>query len=610
MAVSPRAAVAQVAASASTVPEWHHGLSLSGAPKYPAGFPHFDYVNPKAPTGGLVRRGAPGTFDNFNLVVAGVKGQLAAGITLIYETLMERALDEVNTEYGLIAEAVSFPADFSAATFRLRPEARWHDGRAITAEDVIFSFEVQKKNSPQIAFYYRNVVGAAKTGEREVTFSFDEKGNRELPQIMGQLLVLPKHWYEGTMPDGRARDVTATSLEPPLGSGPYRLKTFVAGRTVAFERVPDYWGAKLPVRVGKNNVDEQRFEYFRDVTVLLEAFKGDQIDFRTENSARNWATGYDFPAAREKRVLLEEFPINSSGVMQGFAFNTRRDKFADARVRRAFNFAFDFEDMNRTLFFGQYERVSSYFHGIELASSGLPQGHELAILETVRAKVPAEVFTTVYTNPVGGTPEAVRTNLREAFRLLGEAGYEQRERRLVKRGTNEQLSVEFLGYDANVERVVLPYKQALERLGIGVTLRVVDLPQYQNRLRAFDFDIVTGVWGQSLSPGNEQRDFWGTIAADRPGSRNIVGIRDAAIDTLIDKVIFAADREELVAATMALDRVLLWNHFVVPQWTYRFERTARWDRYGRPETLPRYGASAFPDIWWFDAARAARTGGR
>jgi len=602
--------VTLVAPAAAQNEDWRHGLSLFGDLKYPAGFKHFEYVNPDAPKGGTVRQIAFGTFDNFNLAVAGVKGSLAMGQGMIYDSLMTSALDEVSSEYGQIAEAVRHPADFSSVTYRLRPEARWHDGKPITPEDVIFSFDTFKKHSPQLAAYYRHVVKAEKSGEREVTFTFDAPGNRELPQIVGQLTVLPKHWWEGTDASGKPRDVGATTLEPPLGSGAYRIKDFVPGRTIVYERVKDYWGKDLNVSIGQNNFDEIRYEYFRDSTVALEAFKGDLVDWRTENSAKSWATAYDFPAVKEKKVVLEEFPIRNFGIMQAFAFNTRREKFADPRVRLAFNYAFDFEEMNKQIFYGQYERIKSYFQGTELASSGLPEGQELAILETVRDKVPPEVFTTPYSNPAGGSPEAVRKNLREAMRLLKEAGWEVRNQKLVNTKTGEPMTVEFLVDEPSSERFVLFYKPSLERLGMTVTVRTVDDAQYQNRLRQWDFDIVVANWGQSLSPGNEQRDFWGSQAADRPGSRNLVGIRNPAVDALIDRVIYAKDREELVAATHALDRVLLWNHYVVPQWTYGKIRTARWDRFGRPDPLPRYGLSGFPTVWWWDKEKAAKVGGR
>jgi microcin C transport system substrate-binding protein len=611
-----RCALALIAAALLAAPAhaenrvWTHGLSMFGDLKYPAGFQHFDYVNPKAPKGGIVRQIALGTFDNFNIVVSGVKGTVGGAVTLIYDTLMTSAFDEVSAEYGLLAEAVNYPADFSSVTYRLRAEARWHDGKPVTPDDVIFSFEAFKKNHPQYSAYYRHVVKAEQTGERDITFTFDGPGNRELPQIVGQLNILPKHWWEGTDASGRKRDVTATTLEPPLGNGAYRIKEFVAGRTIVYERVKDYWGANLNVNVGRDNFDEIRYEYFRDSTVALEAFKADQVDWRSENSAKNWATAYDFPAVKEKRVLLEEFPMRSSGVMQAFVFNTRRDKFKDPRVRRAFNHVFDFEEMNKQIFYGDYKRIASYFEGIELASSGLPQGMELEILESVRDKVPPEVFTTVYTNPVGGSPEATRNNLREALRLLKDAGYEIRNQKLVNAKTGEPFTIEFLTADPNSERFLLFYKPSLERLGVTVTVRTVDDAQFVNRERSWDFDAVTALWAQSLSPGNEQRIYWGSAAADQSGSRNLIGVKNAGVDALIERVIFAKNRAELVAATKALDRVLLWNHYVVPQWTYGKQRSARWDRFGRPDKLPEYAASAFPTIWWFDAERAAKTRAR
>ena len=589
-------------------PAWRHALSLFGDVKYPADFKRFDYVNPQAPKGGVARQISLGTFDNFNIAVAGVKGSLAPAAALIYETLMERSRDEVATEYGLLAEAAMHPDDFAWVTYRLRKEARWHDGKPVTPEDVIFSMEVLKKYSPMYASYYRHVGKVEKTGEREIKFTFDSPGNRELPHIVGELLVLPKHYWEGSDNEGRKRDVSATTLEPPLGSGAYRIKDFVAGRSVRLERVKDYWGANLPVQVGQNNFDELRFEFFRDNVVALEAFKADQADWIAENSAKQWATAYDFPAVSEKRVVREEFPINDSGRMQAFALNLRREQFKDARLRRAFNYAFDFEEMNKQLFYGQYARINSYFHGTELASSGLPQDQELAILETVRDKVPGEVFTTPYQNPVGGNPEAVRANLREAAKLLKEAGYDIKDRKLVD-AAGKPVTVEILVEDPSAERIVLFYKPSLERIGVTASIRVVDNAQYENRLRSFDYDTIIDQWPESLSPGNEQREYWGSQAADQPGSRNAIGIKNPAIDALIDRVIFAKDRAELVAATRALDRVLLWNFYVVPQFTYGFSRYALWDRFGHAE-LPKYARSGLPTLWWFDAEKAARIGKR
>jgi microcin C transport system substrate-binding protein len=603
--VTPALSALGAAPAAAQTRTWRHGLSLFGDLKYPEGFKHFDYVNPAAPQGGMVREIASGTFDNFNTVVAVVKGSLASGLQLINETLSTQALDEVSTEYGLLAEAVSYPDDRTSVTYRLRAQARWHDGKPVTAEDVLYSFDTFTKSNPQYAAYYRHVTKAEKTGEREVTFTFDGPGNRELPQIVGQMQVLPKHWWEGTDKAGNKRAVTQTTLEPTLGSGPYRIKEFAPGRTIVYEKVADYWGKDLNVNIGSHNFDEIRYEYYRDSTVALEAFKGDQVDWRSENSAKNWALAYDFPAVRDKKVIKEEFPINNLGVMQAFAFNIRRDKFKDPRLRHAFNFAFDFEEMNRQIFFGQYTRIASYFQGTELACSGIPQGKELEILETVRDQVPAELFSKPYSNPVGGDTQKVRNNLREGLKLLREAGYEVENTKLVNAKTKERLAVELLVYDPSFEKVMLFFKPSLERMGITVSVRTVDPAQYENRLRQWDFDIVIGSWGESLSPGNEQRGFWGSQAADIPGSRNLIGIKNPAVDKLIERVIFATSRDDLVAATHALDRVLLWNFYVVPQWTYGKQRTARWDRFGHPQTMPKYGSAAFPSIWWWDKDKAA-----
>jgi microcin C transport system substrate-binding protein len=598
---------------------WRHGLSLFGDLKYPPDFKHFDYVNPNAPKGGGARQLALGTFDNFNPVVGGVKGTLASGIVpygpgLLFNSLTTYALDEIATDYGLLAESISHPDDFSSVTYRLRPNARWHDGNPVTPADVIFSFNAFKTNDPRSSAYYQHVTKAEQTGDRDVTFTFDAPGNRELPQIVGQLSVLPKHWFEGVDKSGRKRDIASTTLEPPVGSGPYRIKEFTPGRSIVYERVKDYWGKDLPVNIGQHNFDEIRYDYYRDATVALEAFKADQADWRNENSAKNWTTAYDFPAVTAKRVVLQEFPNRDTGWGQAFAFNIRRQKFADPRVRHAFNLAFDFEEVNKQLFSGLYQRVNSYFEGTELASSGLPSGLELEILETVRGEVPPEVFTTEYKNPVNGKPEAVRANLRDATRLLREAGWEVRNQKLVNVKTGEPMTVEFLNTssDTAFERAFQFYKPSLERLGITVTLRSVDDAQYENRTRNWDYDIIMDLWAQSLSPGNEQREFWGSQSADRVGSHNSVGIKNPAVDKLIDGVVFAKSREELVAATRALDRVLLWNHYTVPQWTRPNWWTARWDRFGHPDPLPEYNSlsGGFPTVWWWDAAKAAKTGGR
>ncbi len=583
---------------------WRHATALAGEPKYPEGFEHFDYVNPDAPKGGTARLSTTGSFDSLNPVPT--KGVPAAGLGLVFETLMVTALDEldISAEYGLLAESLSYPEDYSSATYRLRPEATWADGEPVTPEDVIWSFEKAKELDPTQRFYYLHVVKAEKTGEREVTFTFDETGNRELPHIVGQITVYPKHWWEGTAPDGKARDVSSTTLEPPLGSGPYRVARVDPGRLVVYERNPDYWGWDVPTRVGTQNFDRVQFEYYGDRTVEFEAFKADKIDWWNENEAKRWATGYDFPAVQRghvKQELIEQAQV--SGVMVGFVPNLRRETFQDPRVRKALNYALDFEELNSRLFFDQYERIDSFFYGIPLRWEGLPQGQELEILESVRDLVPEEVFTTEYENPVGGDPTSQRENLRKAVELFREAGYTIQNGRMVG-PDGEQFSFELLLNGPTIERVALPYQQWLARIGIDMQIRSVDSNQFLSRLRDRDFDMVYTGWGQSMSPGNEQMDYWGSEAADNPSSRNYAGIKDPGVDALIRRVVFAKDREELVAATRALDRVLMAHQFVIPSYTMQKDRIAYWDRFGRPEPLPEFSIG-FPDVWWWDEEKAA-----
>nr|WP_323054755.1 extracellular solute-binding protein [Roseibium sp. DSM 29163] len=522
---------------------------------------------------------------------------------------MEQALDEddISAQYGVIAEAVRYPEDYSWVEYRLNPDAKWHDGQAITPEDVVWSFEKATELDPRKKFYYQNVKSAQALPDGVVRFEFDTTGNRELPHILGQLLVLPKHWWTGTGDDGNQRDIGGSLLEPPLGSGPYKIGSFEPNRRVTYQRVEDYWGKDLPIRVGTYNFDEIQYDSYRDQTVLLEAFKGDQYDWRSENVAKNWATGYQVPPVENGQIILEKFPDEGRGIMQAFVPNLRLEKFSDERVRRALNLAFDFESINRTAFYDQYNRTASYFAGTELAHSGLPEGKELEILESVRDLIPEEVFTEVYENPVNGDPQKLRSNLRKALSLLQEAGYELRGNTLVNRATGEPFTIEFVDNDPNSERYVLPYAQNLKRLGIDLRLRILDTPQYTNRIRSRDFEMTTLGWAQSLSPGNEQRDYWGSAAADQQQSFNYAGIKDPGIDALIQKLIFADDRETLVAATHALDRVLMHHNFVIPQWYSGVFRTARWNRFGRPDNIPEY-THGFPTIWWYDEELAASVG--
>ena len=595
---------AAVTASHAQDPVWRHATSLNDAPKYPADFKRFDYVNPEAPKGGLVRLSDTGGFDTLNPILP--KGNPAPGLGLVYGSLMTSALDEVSTMYGLIAEAMRYPDDFSSVTFRLRPEARWHDGEPITPEDVAWSFAKLIELNPSQKFYYQHVTKAEVTGEHEVTFTFDQTGNRELPHIVGQLLILPKHWWEGKDAQGRQRSIANSTLEPPLGSGPYRVDRVVPGKTIAFRRVDDYWAKDLPVGIGNDNFDEIRYEIFLDDTVEFEAFKADVFDWRSENSAKRWATQYDFPAVAKGQVIKEELEnaYRDNGVMVGFIPNLRRDLFKDIRVRRALNYAFDFETLRSTLFYGQYERIDSFFYGTPLAAAGLPEGRELALLEEVKDEVPPEVFTTPYANPVGGDPGKERDNLRKALALLQEAGYHLEGQKLLGKN-GRQLSFELLLNGPTIEAVALAYQASLRKIGIDMQVRSIDTPQWINRVRSRDFDMIYTGWAQSLSPGNEQRDFWGSTAADSESSRNYPGIKDPAVDKIIDRIVLATDRAELEAATHALDRVLQANQYVIPSYALRFSRIARWDRFDRPEKLPEYSVG-FPTVWWWDEAKAER----
>lgn len=590
-------ALSFVAPPAAAQEEWRHALTTVGEIKYQEGFERFDYVNPEAPKGGTLRLSQEGTFDTFNPVL--IKGEMAVGLGLVFDTLMKPAQDEISTTYGLIAEAVRFPEDISEATFRLNENARWADGKPVTPEDVIFSLEMAKEHNPQQANYYRHVTEAVKTGEHEVTFRFDQKNNRELPLILGQLLILPKHWWEGTNENGQQRDIAETTLEPVMGSGPYRIASYTTGSQIRYELRDDYWAKDLNVNVGQNNFGAIEYTYFADANVELEAFRAGNIDFRRENSASRWATAYDFPAVNEGRVVREEVenPLRAAGIMQALVPNMRREMFQDIRVRQALNYAFDFEDLNRNLAYGAFERIDSYFWGTELAAEGLPEGREKEILENLEHEVPDSVFTTPYTNPVGGTPEKLRANLREAMTLFREAGYELRDGRMVDAETGQPFGFEILLPSASFERSVLPFASNLKKLGIDVRVRSVDAAQYTNRVRSFDYDMIWGLWAQSLNPGNEQSSYWGSESVDREGSQNYAGIADPAIDELIRKIVFAPNRDELVATVHALDRVLLHHHYVVPLFYSDSVRIAYRNTLAHPEELPYYGLG-FPDVWW------------
>jgi microcin C transport system substrate-binding protein len=571
-----------------------HAFSMYGDLKYPAGFPHFQYVNPEAPKGGDVKLAAIGTFDTLNPFV--LKGVPAAGIGGVFDTLTVSSDDEPFSQYGLIAETIEIPADRSWVAFTLRPQARFHDGSPITVEDVIWTFDALKtKGRPFYRAYYAQVTKAEKVGERKVRFLFGPGDNRELPLIVGQLPVLSRAYWS-------QRDFEKTTLEPPLGSGAYRVESLDPGRSVTYRRVKDYWAAKLPVNVGRENFDSIRYDYYRDSTVAIEALKSGEYDFRQENVAKNWATAYATPAVTRGLLKKEEIPNEVPTGMQGFVFNMRRPIFQDARVRRALGYAFDFEWSNKTLFYGAYTRTKSYFSNSELASSGLPSGEELKTLEPFRGKVPDEVFTRAYEPPATDGTGNIRDGVREALRLLGEAGWTVKGQKLVN-GRGEPMQFEILLNDSTWERIALPFAKNLERLGITARVRVVDAAQYEKRQDDYDFDVIVTVWAQSLSPGNEQREFWGSQTAGERGSRNLAGIKDPVVDRLIDLVIQAPDRPSLVARTRALDRVLLWGYYVIPHWHIRAFRVVYWDKFARPAVSPKY-ALGF-DTWWVDAQKEA-----
>jgi microcin C transport system substrate-binding protein len=590
---SPAAAMAQEGVKV-------HALTLGDAPKYGPDFKHLDYVNPDAPKGGSITLGAAGTFDSFNPFI--IKGN-PAGLPGLYETLTTSPEDDVLTEYGLLAESMEVAEDKSWVIFNLRPEARWHDGQPITADDVVFTFNTLiEKGNPQYRYYYADVDKAEKLGEHRVKFQFKHGGNRELPVIMGQLAIVPKHWWEG-------RKFEEVLLEPPLGSGPYKLGKFELGRSFTMERVPDYWGKDLPMRIGTGNYDTVNYSFFQDPEIQLEAFKAGTLDMRpNENSAKRWATQYEFPAVKDGRVIKEVIPHANPAGIQGFVFNLRKPIFQDRKVREALGYAFDFEWSNKALFYGQYSRTRSYFQNSEMEAKGLPSPEELEILTPLKDLIPPEVFTTEYNPPVTDGSGNPRDNLAKAAALLDEAGWKVENGKRVKDG--KQLSFEFLDDDPNTERLVLPLIQNLERMGVTATLRVVDSAQYEYRMENFDFDMTTKIWGQSLSPGNEQREYWGSKAADEPASQNIMGIKSPAVDKLIAEIVNAPTREALIVRCRALDRVLQWNHYLIPQFTLAAFRVAYWDKFGmpdkRPDPLYSYGSSS----WWIDPAKEAALAGR
>jgi len=573
-------------ALAATTP----GMSLFGDLKYGPDFKNFDYVNPDAAKGGTMRLSSIGTFDTLNPYV--VKGVPAAGIGGIFDTLAVASEDEPGSEYGLVAETIELAPDKLSVLYTLRKEARFHDGRPMTPEDVIWTFEtLRAKGHPSYRSYYGDVTKVEKAGERGVRFLFKSADNRELPQILGQMPVLSKAYWSG-------RDFEKTTLEAPLGSGPYKIESVDPGRSITYRRVPDYWAADLPVMKGRYNVDIIRYDYYRDATIALEAFKAGQYDVRLENSSKEWATGYDSPALRAGLIKKEQIPNQLPSGMQGFAFNLRRPLFQDPRVREALAYGFDFEWSNKNLFYGAYHRTRSYFDNSELAATGVPQGEELKILEKYRGQIPDRVFTAEYDPPKYDASGNIRDGLRAALKLLKEAGWTFKGEKLVNDETGQPFEFEVLLDNPQFERIVLPLTKNLERMGITARVRTVDNAQYEKRMETFDYDMTIVAFGQSLSPGNEQREYWGSKAADEEGSRNLLGIKNPVLDELIEELIKAPDRASLVAHTRALDRVLQYGYYVIPNYHIPAFRAAYWDKFRRPQVSPKYGVGI--DTWWVD----------
>ena len=605
------------AGATNTVPR--HGVALHGEPKYGPDFKHFDYVNPDAPKGGFLRLGVGGTFDSLNPFI--LRGSSAPGLGLCYDSLCVSSGDEPYSVYGLIAESIEFPKDRSWVVFRLRKEARWHDGKPITADDVVFTFNIRmKKGDPRFRFYYACVDSVEALGPHKVRFNIKPgKANHEIPLFISQMEILPKHYWE-------SRDFAATTLKPPLGSGPYKLKSFEVGRKVEYERVKDYWGKDLPVRVGMFNFDRVRFMFYRDSTVELEAFKSGDYDWRKEYTAKIWARMYDTPEVKNGQIVKELFPHHRAGVAYGWVFNTRRQPFDDRDVRKALTYVFDFEWTNKKLFYSAYRRLRSYFDNTDLEAKGLPQGRELEILKGLREKYPDYVWPEIFErefNPPS-TPEwkdakshklAMRKNLLEARRILRDAGWyiRKKDMKLVndevrdENGKLKPLKFEILLVQPSFEAITLPMVRTMKKLGIEVQVRTVESAQYSNRLKDFDFDCIVVVWPMSLCPGNEQFENWSTESADTRGAPNYAGIKSPAIDELLTHLVESDTRAELRAHVRALDRILQWGYYIIPAWGGGEDRIAYWNKldHPRPDYVPIRGVSDV-FLWWVDRGKEQR----
>ena len=569
-------------------------IAMHGDLKYGADFTHFDYVNPNAPKGGTLRLSGAETFDTFNAFIP--KGVAADGLGLLYVSLLEQSQDEAFSMYGALAHSIEYPDDRSWIIFHIRDNARWHDGQHVLADDVVWTFNtLLEKGRPFYKAYYANVTEVTAIDERSVKFTFDQAGNRELPLIVGSLPILPKHYWEQT-----GNDFTKTTLTPPVGSGPYTIDTFTAGRTITYKRVKNWWGDELPVYKGRYNFENIIYEYYRDQNISLEALFAGEYDFRQEYTAKLWATAYEAPAVKDGRIIKSKIHNKLPQGMQGFAMNIRRPVFQDIAVRKAMNYAFDFEWSNKQFAFDAYTRTRSYFANSEIEATGLPEGKELEILQAYKGKIPDDVFTKEFNPPSTDGSGTNRDNLRTAKKLLKDAGYILGEDKVMYHpDTGVRLEFEFLvsNINAGFERWFQPYKKNLERIGIKANIRIVDASQYVNRILAFDYDFIVASWGQSNSPGNEQREYWGADKADQPGSRNYIGIKDPVVDELVNNIVQAPTREDLIINTKALDRVLQAGWYIVPNWHLPAWRIAYWDKFDKPDIQAPYSLGHV-DTWW------------
>ncbi len=570
-----------------------HGIAMHGEPKYSSNFKNVDYVNPNAPKGGEVIFSSTGSFDSFNPFI--LKGTSPSGINNLYESLTTNSADEAFTEYGLIAETIEWPDDRSWVTFKIRDEAYWNDGKKIIPEDVIWTFDaLMKKGHPFYKYYYADVLDVLKVNNNSVRFNFKNNTNLELPLIVGQLPVLPKHYWIN-------KEFDETSTEIPVSSGPYQIKSFDLGRSITYQLDKDYWGGNIPIKKGTENFEIIRYDYYKDRLIEREAFKAGDIDFFSENSSKEWATSYDIPALKNNLVRKELIQHQNTQGMQAFVFNIRKEIFKDKLVRKALTYAFDFEWTNKNLFYSAYKRTNSFFENSELASSGIPKINELKYISQFRESLPAEFFINEFILPKTDGSGFIRKELKIATLLLQKAGWELKENKLINKKSGQKFAFEILLVSPAFERIVLPFKDNLKKLGIDVTVRTIDSSQYQNRLNSFDFDMVVSTFSQSLSPGNEQRNFWGSDAANTNGSKNIIGIEDDIIDSVIENIISAKSREDLISSTRNLDRLLLWGHYVIPQWHISSYRTLYWDIFDKPKIRPKYSLGT--NTWWLNSEK-------